>query len=149
MSDRLKRRWYVIRGRHRRRRPIRRVTSQFVSGTSIDQEKELQADQFSIQQIATDDKQLLDVIRMLVELINADIRSSSKKPLPAGVGLIYDYNSNVAYEYTMQDTRPEYVVRCIRMLQLEDAAGRLNPVAGPGLSHLVNDFAERMRKVRQ
>jgi hypothetical protein len=123
--------------------------NQMVSASSIDQQKELEADQFSIQQIAPDDKRLLEVIRMLVDLINAEISSTSKKPLPAGVGLIYDYTSDVAYEYAMKEVHPEYVIRCIRMLQLENAAGRLTPVAGPGLSHLIDDLAKRMKKIGQ
>jgi hypothetical protein len=86
-------------------------------GRDSAQSDELAADLFSVQRIASDMSHATAVSRLLHDVLNNEIAKKVGN-VPAGVGILFDYNNKKIVEYTSQDTHPEYVVRCARMIRL-------------------------------
>jgi hypothetical protein len=68
------------------------------------------------------------------------------RALPAGVGLIYDYNSVQKLDIDASKDHPEFLLRLIRLLELQHSQGDCQ---SDGLCILLKDVLERVRAVNQ
>lgn len=112
-----------------------------VASSSISHQRELAADSFLVEQIGADSETSLSLIRMILDLLNAEIREKVGSDLPAGVGIFFDYNNTNVVKYMRLGTHPEYVVRLTRILQ---QLGNLK--GNESLKAMADEFARHMRE---
>lgn len=111
-----------------------------IPSRSISYINEQQADSLFVGKLKKDTAILLNLTSFLIELLNKEIFNKIGT-VPAGAGILYDYNNQKVVEYFTLGTHPEYVIRTTRML--ETTALFLND---KGLSTIVNKFSNHMRE---
>ena len=109
---------------------------EMVPSNSIAQSRELRADAFLIAHLRRDDKRMFEVVDYLIGLLNWELSRKLKK-VPYGVGILYDYTHKQDVQYATLGDHPEFVVRCVRML---DGAQ-----LGDGLDYELHDLAAHMK----
>ena len=90
---------------------------QLVDSKTLDQRQEVEADVFLVERVLTNKDQTTNLARMLIDVLNAEIRSKVGNDLPPGVGIIFDYTNKKIVRYMTLRRHPEFVVRTTRMLQ--------------------------------
>jgi len=112
-----------------------------VASASIGYQRELDADAFLVDQISKDKEASLSLIRMCLDLLNAEIKKQVGDKIPAGVGILFDYNNEKVVRYMRLRTHPEYVIRLTRVLQ------KLSQLEGyDGLKNLTDTFSRNLRE---
>jgi hypothetical protein len=112
-----------------------------VASSSIGYQRELEADAFLVDQVSKDREASLALIRMSLDLLNAEIRKQVGDKIPAGVGILFDYNNEKVVRYMRLRTHPEYVIRLTRVLQ------KLSHLEGyDGLKNLTDTFSHNLRE---
>ena len=90
-----------------------------VVSASISHRQELEADEFAYKSIYSDDSRSLIVERLIIDIINSEIRRIiGPENLPYGVGIHYDYTGGQVMEYAARGTHPEFIIRATRLLLL-------------------------------
>lgn len=111
-----------------------------VASASIGYQRELDADSFLVEEISKDKEASLSLIRMSLDLLNAEIKKQVGK-IPAGVGILFDYTNQKVVRYMRLRTHPEYVIRLTRLLQ------KLSELQGyDGLKNVTDTFSHNLRE---
>jgi hypothetical protein len=114
---------------------------QLVNSTSLDQRQEVDADAFLVDHVVADKDQTLNLTVMLIDVLNAEIRSKVGNDLPQGAGIIFDYNDKKVVRYMTLRRHPEFVVRVTRMLQ------QIGSTKGnESIKSMTDAFAKHMRE---
>jgi hypothetical protein len=114
---------------------------QLVNSTSLDQRQEVNADAFLVDRVLANKDQTLNLSVMLIDVLNAEIRSKVGNDLPQGAGIIFDYNNQKVVRYMTLRRHPEFVVRITRMLQ------QIGKSKGyEGMKSMTDAFAKHMRE---
>lgn len=89
-----------------------------VASSIIIQRQEFAADSFMVSKIY--DQQLFDeqIAFLLLDIINMEIANKTNKPLTFGVGILLDYDSPDAIEFSKKQSHPEYIIRAMRVLYI-------------------------------
>jgi len=114
---------------------------QLVASTSLDQQQEVEADAFLVKRVLSDKDQTLNLSVMLIDVLNAEIRSKVGNDLPQGAGILFDYNDKKVVRYMSLRRHPEFVVRVTRMLQQIGSSK-----GNEGLKSMTDAFAKHMRE---
>lgn len=112
-----------------------------VESSSLSWRQELEADSFAVSQMQHDSALRVGVESMLIDVVNSQIRSKVGSDLPAGVGIIYDYDNEKVVEYLRSGSHPEFVVRAARMLSVSAETSH-----DSGLGNMVGGFIAHMRE---
>lgn len=112
-----------------------------VASSTVSHKQEYEADAFVVEQLAKDTQLQTDLETMLMDVINAEVRRKVGADLPAGVGLIFDYNGDRVVKYLRAGTHPEYVVRAARMLLISAELS-----GDEGFKNFVEGFVRHMRE---
>jgi hypothetical protein len=114
---------------------------QLVNSTSLDQRQEVDADAFLVERVLANKDQTLNLSVMLIDVLNAEIRSKVGNDLPQGAGILFDYNDKKVVRYMSLRRHPEFVVRVTRMLQ------QIGSTKGnESLKSMTDEFAKHMRE---
>lgn len=114
---------------------------QLVNSTSLDQRQEVDADAFLVDHVLANRDQTLNLSVMLIDVLNAEIRSKVGNDLPQGAGILFDYNNKKIVRYMTLRRHPEFVVRVTRMLQ------QLGRTKGyESMKSMTDAFAKHMRE---
>jgi hypothetical protein len=81
--------------------------------------------------------------RLMINMLNAEIKEKIGNIQTMGVGIIYDYTNTQIVTYAKQPTHPEYVIRLSRMLDLSTKMGK-----DTGLNNLVGGFIRQLKEVK-
>lgn len=114
---------------------------QLVASSSLDQRQEVEADAFLVNRVLSDKDQTLNLSVMLIDVLNAEIRSKVGNDLPQGAGILFDYNDKKIVRYMSLRRHPEFVVRITRMLQQIGGSK-----GNEGLKSMTDAFAKHMRE---
>lgn len=88
-----------------------------VTAEAMSQQQELTADAYSAQLLSAKPAIRYSTMGLLSSIINTEIRKKMGHDPPAGVGLLFNYTNRELIEYSTAGTHPEYIVRCVRVLQ--------------------------------
>jgi len=114
---------------------------ELVASTSLDQRQEVEADAFLVNRVLSDKAQTLNLSVMLIDVLNAEIRSKVGNDLPQGAGILFDYNDKKIVHYMSLRRHPEFVVRITRMLQQIGSSK-----GNESLKSMTDAFAKHMRE---
>lgn len=111
-----------------------------VSTSSLGHAIELEADEEAATLVAKNVADAQSLISLLIDVVNSTIRKQIPD-LPAGAGIIYDYNNRAYVEYLQRGSHPDYVIRSLRILSI------LAPLTGDdGLAASVDRVTQLMRR---
>lgn len=112
-----------------------------IVSSSLENRQEFEADLFLVRSLYNDEQTRVAVETMLIDLLNAEIRTKVGRIATFGVGILYDYSDQKIVEYARRGTHPEFVVRLTRMLQMSFDASR-----NEGMKSLIDGFARHLKE---
>jgi hypothetical protein len=126
-----------------------------VPGLRLTQKTEVLADEHVLHGSGLDTSERDDLRGFVTAALNAELHLKYCptrdvvllcRSLPAGVGIIYDYNSAKKLDIDASKDHPEFLLRLIRLLELQHSQGDCE---SDGLCVLLKAVVERVRAVNQ